>query len=184
MDFKQLILSRRTVHNYKPTRVDDELVQEALRLSLWSPNHRLTFPWFYSEIGPEARARLADLAVQLKSQKAPLSDVKEAAVRASVLNPSHLIALGRKRADEPSAEHEDFATLAGSVVIASLFLWEKGVATKWSTGGWTLHPKTYEVLGADPKEVRLEGCLMIGVADIVPHVSKRPDLKEILKKTP
>lgn len=184
MDLKQLVLSRRTVHNYKSTRVDDELIQEALRLSLWSPNHRLTYPWLYIQIGPEARARLADLSVQLKSQKGPLSDVKAAAVRASVLNPSHLIALGCKRSGEAVIEHEDFATVAGSVIIASLFLWEKGIATKWSTGGWAMHPKTYEILGVDPDEVRIEGCLMIGVADIVPHVPERPDLKETLITIP
>lgn len=184
MDFKQLVLNRRTVHNYKTTPVDDGLVQEALRLSLWSPNHHLTFPWVYLKIGPEARARLADLNVEIKSRKGPLSDVKVKAVRANVLTPSHLIALGRKRNSDVDIEHEDYATLAGSVVIASLFLWEKGIATKWSTGAWTNHPKSYEILGVDAEKIHLEGCLMIGIADIMPQASERPPVAEILKSVP
>ncbi len=28
-------------------------------------------------------------------------------------------------------------------------LWQHGVATKWSTGGFTLHERTYEILGLD-----------------------------------
>lgn len=183
MDFSKLVLSRRTVHNYRSEAVPEKLVEEALSLSLWSMNHRLTFPWVYISVGPQARARLADLAVELKGAKEPLSEVKAKATRDNVLNPSHLIVLGMKLNADPKIQHEDYATLAASVQIAALALWEKGIASKWSTGGFLSQSRSYEILGVDPNEVRLEGGLMIGIPATLPAAPERPALSGILRTT-
>ena len=181
VDFEQLVVTRRTVHNYLPEVVSDELVLEALRLSLWAPNHKLTFPWVYVWIGAQARDRLADLYVELKQANSPMSDVKARASRDAIMNPSHLIGLGIKLSDERRM-HEDYATLACSVQIASMFLWQQGIASKWSTGVFTTHSRTYEILGVDPKTVRLEGALLIGKAQHLPAVAERPALSQVLRR--
>lgn len=183
MDFSKLVIERRTVHSYRQAAVSEADVVEALNLSLWSMNHKLTFPWVYISVGPEARQKIADLAVRLKSAKEPLNEIKTKATRDTVLNPSHFIALGLKLSGNPSQEHEDYATLASSVQIAALALWQKGIATKWSTGGMTKHAETYQILGVNPAEVRLEGALMIGVPASVPPTPQRPDIHQVLRKT-
>jgi nitroreductase len=180
MDFRDLVLTRRTVHSFTPEKVDDKLVKAALALSLWAPNHKLTYPWVYVWLNEDKRARLGDLNVELKAAKGPLSDVKARAARDNVTTPSHLIALGMKRSSSPTQEHEDYATLACSVQIMSLFLWQHGVATKWTTGGWGLHERAYEIMGVDPAAVRLEGCLMIGRALHKPPAPERPSLDKVL----
>lgn len=134
-------------------------------------------------MGPSTRARLAQLNVDLKSAGAPLAAVKAAAARENVTTSSHLISLGVKRCADPTQQHEDFAALAGGVQNASLFLCEKGVACKWSTGAWTKHARTYEVIGVDLTEVILEGCLMIGRARQTPPAPTRPDLARHLRRT-
>lgn len=183
MDLAELTASRRTIHNYKAEKVADALVEAALELSLWAPNHRLTFPWVYFWVGERARARLADLAVELKGAKEPLSEVKQLAVRESVTNPSHIVLLGRRRAETTAIEHEDFATLACSVQIASLWLWEKGVGSKWTTSGWSMHARTHELLGTSSSEVALEGALLIGIPALVPAASERPALSTVVRRT-
>jgi nitroreductase len=184
MDLAQLIRSRRTVHNYTAEKIDDRLVEEALGLSLFAPNHKLTFPWHYTWIGENARTKLAALAVDLKQAKGgPLSPVKAEAVRQSVQRPSHLISLGLKRTPEDAhRQHEDYAALACAVQIASLNLWAQGVATKWSTGGWSTHPRAYEILGVNPEKYVLEGCLMIGMAEFMPTAPERPALSQVSRK--
>lgn len=184
MEFRELVVTRRTVHNYHPDVVPDSVVEESLRLSLWAPNHRLTYPWVYTWIGTQARARLADLAVDLKAVKSekPLSEGATRAIRETVLNPSHLISLGLRRSENPAQLHEDYATLASGVQIMALHLWQHGIATKWSTGGFAVHERTYGILGADPSAVRLEGVLMIGRAQKVPDPSPRPELSQFLRK--
>lgn len=187
MNFRELVLTRRTVHNYHPDPVPQALVEEALALSLWVPNHKLTFPWAYTWIQAEARAALADLAVELKGIKAQSSEVKAKALRDSVMAPAHLISLGLRRARkldgslDSAREREDYATLACSVQIMSLHLWQHGVGTKWSTGGWSVHEKTYGLLGLSPSEVSLHGVLMIGRPQNIPAAPDRPDLSKVLR---
>jgi hypothetical protein len=161
--------------------VPDELVDKALRLSLFAPNHKLSHPWVLTAVGPVAREKLVELSVELKSSKGQLSDVKKRALRQDLIRPSHLISLAIRRSPDPHRQHEDYATLACSVQIASLYLWENGIATKWSTGGYSVHEKTYSILGLNPEEVSLEGCLLIGKAEIMPRASIRPELRSILR---
>lgn len=179
MDIRDVILTRRTVHNYTPEKVDDALVEEALALSLWAPNHKLTFPWVYTWLGPETRSRLGDLSAELKAA----DPVKRKAAKDTVITPSHLISLGIKRSESAGRQHEDYATLACSVQILSMYLWQHGIATKWSTGGWSTHEKAYEIIGLNPAEVKLEGALMIGYEQILPKAPERPPLERFLRKT-
>jgi len=177
MNLQELIRGRRTVHSFRAEFVPESVVEEALSLSLWAPNHRMTCPWVYVLAGPESRGKLADLGVELKGA----TDVKAKAMRDAVLNPSHLLMLGMRKSAEPMQTHEDYATLACSVQIMSLYLWEKGVGSKWSTGGWTKHARTYEILGVDPREVQLEGALMMGYG-VVGAPPDRPGLERVLRR--
>ncbi|MGZ3723920.1 MAG: nitroreductase family protein [Bdellovibrionales bacterium] len=182
MDLAQLTVSRRTVHNYKPDKIADDLVTKALELSLWAPNHKLTYPWVYIWVGAAARLQLADLAAELKALKKPLSETEKKAVSATVTNPSHLIALGLKRSADAHRQHEDYATLACSVQIAAQYLWDQGIGSKWTTAGWSTHARSYDILGVSPEEVSLEGAFMIGVPLIVPAATPRPSLDKFLRR--
>lgn len=184
MDLAELIRSRRTVHNYTTANVDWPLVEKALELSLWAPNHKLSFPWVYTRIGPKIREELADLSVELKEKKGELSDTKRKSIRENILAPAHIISLGIRRDEDERRCHEDYASLACSVQIISLFLWEKGIATKWSTGGNWSHKKTYKLLDLDSDKVQLEGALLIGKALHMPEAPARPELRKILGQTP
>ncbi len=181
MELAELIRSRRTVHNYTDKKVDWSIVEEALALSLWAPNHKLSFPWVYTRIGPKSREELADLAVELKEKKGELGETKRKAIHANIIHPAHVISLGIRLDDDERRRHEDFATLACSVQIASLYLWQKGIATKWSTGGNWSHKKTYKILDLNPDKVRLEGALLIGMAESMPKTPARPDIEKVLR---
>ena len=182
MDLAQLTMSRRTVHNFTGEKISDQWVENALRLSLWAPNHKLTFPWAYFWVGDKLRTDLADLSVRLKETKGPLSEVKKGAVRDSVMRPSHLILMATKLGD-PGRVHEDYATRACSVKIATLVLWEQNIGTKWSTGQFSTHAETYALLGISPQEYGLQGVLMIGVPAIMPPPPPRPALAQVLRRT-
>lgn len=181
MNLKELIRSRRTIQTFSNEKVDDVIVKEALELSLWALNHKLTFPWFYKIVGAAEREKIADLAVELKNKKGSMSDAMKASMRQNMMNPSHYVAVGIKKSGDEFTDKENYATLACSMQIASLALWEKSIGSKWSSSGFTTHPKIYEILGISADEVQLEGGLMIGKATIVPPAAKRPDLSEVLR---
>lgn len=178
MDLEDLVKDRRTIQIFKREDVPWEDVRRALELSLWSLNHRWTFPWEFFVLGPEARARIAELGARLKCEKKPGSsfEVQKKAMDAVLGNPAYVMALGLKRASSPHVEQEDFATMACTVQLASLLLWQKGIGSKWSTSGFTNHEETYRILGCSPEEVRLAGFFFIGHAAQVPPARERPSL--------
>ena len=57
--FEDLVISRRTIHSYRPEAIEEEVVQRALRAAHHAPNHKLTWPWRFTRVGPETRADLA-----------------------------------------------------------------------------------------------------------------------------
>ena len=71
MNLSELITSRRTVHNYSSEKVSEAVVEEAMRLSLWAPNHRLTYPWAYFCAGAATRIWQADMLLALNVMKKP-----------------------------------------------------------------------------------------------------------------
>lgn len=180
MNLPQLIRSRRTIHIFNNQPVSDAIVKEALELSLWSLNHRLTFPWVYKIASHDQRMQLAELQIEEKSKKGPLSEPMKNSMRANFMNASHYVALGVKRDADSAVERENYATLACGVQIASLVLWEKEVGSKWTTSGFSMNAKTYEIFNLSPDEVHLEGGLFIGKFDQAPPASQRPSIETVL----
>src|SRR6476660_1748361 len=59
---ERLIVSRRTSLRVDTEReVPDELVDRLLRLAVWAPNHKKTFPWRFAVVEGEGRRRLGEL---------------------------------------------------------------------------------------------------------------------------
>lgn len=181
MDLAELIRERRTIQTFSNEVVPDEVVKEALELSLWSLNHRLTFPWIYKLASHEQRLQLAELQIASKSKKGPVSDVVKTSMRSNFMKASHYVALALKKNSDPAGEKEDYATLSCSVQIASLVLWEKGIGSKWTTSGFSMGAKTYEILGLSSDEVKLEGGFFIGKFAKAPPAAERPALAEVLR---
>lgn len=185
MSVFELIKGRRTVHNYEPNEpISEDVLRQALELAMWSPNHKLTFPWFFYWVGVETRQKLAELSVQLKQEKAgsPLSAVKKSAIAAKVLNPSALIVFSQKRASDAFTAKEDYAAMACAIQNFSLYLWDQGYGSKWSSGTIMHHPKTYKMLGIDQNNEEIVGFVWVGKPERIPPAAGRPPLDERLKK--
>ncbi|MEO0336381.1 MAG: nitroreductase [Pseudomonadota bacterium] len=185
MDLKTAILSRRTVHEFSSEPVPPGLIEDALNLALWAPNHKLTFPWLFYLIGEQTKVKLVDLALELKSQSPkPVSDVLLQALKVKLSAIPSLVAVGCKRVDDEFQQREDYATVSCGIQNASLYLHEQGYASKWSTGGFTRNKKTYEILGIDESEVDIVGFLFVGKGEPPAKQPVRPELQSVLISRP
>ncbi len=169
MKIDELISTRRTIHQYKPEKVPDDVVVAALEMALWAPNHKMTLPWRFVIVGAEARGKIAALAARLKSKKKGLSQVEEVAVRATYMLPSHLVVLAMKKNPDVEMAREDYATVAMGVQNAALFLWAHGVGSKWTTGQVTTHETVYELVGSHLHDEEIVGFLWVGIPDRPPE---------------
>ena len=178
----QLMRSRRTVHSYRKAEPDRSLIERALELALWSPNHRSTAPWRFVWVGSQTREKLAHLAVELKEKEGNLSEAKKKAVYQKILEPAALVVLGCLRDPDPLVERENYASVACGVQNASLYLWSQGLGTKWGTGALTRHPQVYKWMNLDPQKVEMVGFFWIGPFDSSPKPPPRPPLSQLLSE--
>lgn len=184
MKLDELIRTRRTVHAYTTEKVNEAWVREALNLAVWAPNHKLTFPWRFVIVGSQARAAIGEISANIKAKKKGLSDIERQAVVKQFTQPSHLIIVSMKLHQDTEMQWEDYAAVAAGLQNAALYLWEKGVGTKWTTGGATKDSKTYELAGIEPQQERIVGFLWVGFAAKAPPVPERPSPDQFIREIP
>lgn len=182
MNVEQLILKRRTIHSYTMQKIDTETVEKAIELACWAPNHRSTFPWRFLRVGDTTRKSLARLAIELKAAKEGgyLDEMKKKAIETQYLNPSDLLVILLPRNTDTVVNREDYASIAMGIQNMSLYLWEKSIGTKWSSGGNTNHPKVYQLLQVDESKNEIVGFFWMGHFEQSPAPKLRPQVKDIL----
>ncbi|NKC13321.1 MAG: hypothetical protein GKR94_14340 [Gammaproteobacteria bacterium] len=57
----ELLRSRRTIHDFTTQEPPAGLIEEALEVARWAPNHHLTQPWRFYLVGAETREAIARL---------------------------------------------------------------------------------------------------------------------------
>ncbi len=185
MDFESLkstILATRTVHQFeKGVVIDPNDLEAALEISLFAPNHKLTFPWNILHVSEATRIRLSSLARELAREKGHDEEGQKKAMD-KVMAPSALVVYALPLKGENKLEQrEDYATLSCSIQLLALALRTKGFSYKWSTGGLSCHPQSYELLGVDATLFEIIGFIWIGKSLKAPTLTKRPDLKEVVR---
>jgi nitroreductase len=175
------IRSRRSIDLFEPGSVDDALLREAIEVARWAPNHRLTQPWRFYLIGPATRRAIAELVgnVETRAKGERVGAVKRERVLAI---PGMFVLTTRRSADELQ-DREDYAACCCAAQNLMLYLWQRGVGVKWTTGAVTREPAFYELLGSDPERERVVGLYWYGLPKVVP-TQKRRDPAEIIVERP
>jgi len=185
MNVQELILSRRTIHDYQPGPVPEGAIERAVVAAIAAPNHRMTEPWRFVRVGPEGRSALVGISAELKGGAAALGEPAVEKLRAKMLNPAELLVVCQTRHADPDVAREDYAATACAVQNAMLSLWSEGVGSKWSTGAVTTDERTYSTLGVDPAQEQIIGFLWAGKAlRDLPKPRRRRDLAEVLRTVP
>lgn len=186
MNVQELILTRRTIHDYQPGPIPEGSVERAVTAAMAAPNHRMTEPWRFVRVGPEGRRALVEISADLKGGAAALGEPGLEKLRAKMLNPAELLVVCQVRHDDPGIAREDYAATACAVENAMLSFWAEGVGSKWSTGGVTTNERTYKTLGINPSQEAIIGFLWAGQplrADL-PKPRRRRSLAEVLRSVP
>lgn len=180
-DIQDIISSRRTIHNFQPTPPSHELLVEAIDMARWAPNHKLTEPWKFYILGKTTSAKIAHLNADLLTQTKGQAAAEKKRERWLCM-PSAIVVSCKKCAD-PFREKEDYAATCCAVQNMMLYLWSKGVGTKWSTSKVITTPAFSEIIGADPKEEEVIGLFWCGYPEDVP-AQKRIPTEHIIQVLP
>src|SRR5690349_10468839 len=120
MQLEEAIRTRRTHKAYGPEPVDRATLDELFELARWAPNHKLTNPWRFRVLGPDALARLKDAAAD------PIAAAKLA--RAPTL-----VAVSATQSGDPVQDEEDAYAAAVAAYAVLLAAHGRGLAGYWRT---------------------------------------------------
>ncbi len=179
----QAILARRTAHAFRSDPIPEDSLHRAMEAANHAPCHRRTYPWRFVVVGPQGRQLIANVGVEIKAATRSLSQEEIDAARGKLLGPPQLVVASQMLCADPHQSKEDYAACSCAIQNICVSLSAEGIATKWSTGGVTTHPGTYQVLGIDPRMEEIIGFIWAGFAVSLPEL-RRPPLEAVVRGTP
>jgi nitroreductase len=180
-DFAAVLRARRSIDLFEPEPVGLDILREGIEVARWAPNHRLTEPWRFYLLGAASRDAVIDLAATLDAA-AKGERAGEARRRRMTGVPGYFV-LTCRRNDDVLVEREDYAACCCAAQNLMLYLWQRGVGVKWTTGGITREPGFYDLLGVDATQEFVVGFFWYGVPKVVPS-QKRKSVAEIVTERP
>lgn len=182
-----VLTSRRTTgRQFDGRPVPPEVLHRAVEAAVHAPNHKLTEPWRFVQLGPQGAERLGELVAEhIGGEKG----VKKQKAWSAV--PSWIVCLcgGQSITDTHTqntmgdsvmshTQLEDYAAVCCAVHNLTLSLHGSGIGAKWSTGGVTRKEAFREMVGCSDHEI-VVGVLMCGYRSaeaprLRPPVKRRP----------
>jgi len=167
----ELIRGRRTINLFEPEPVGTDALRDAIGLARWAPNHRLTEPWRFYLIGPETLAAVVDCWA---GYEAGVKGEAAGAARRKRLAgiPGHFVVTSKTHDDE-IVDRENYAACCCAMQNLMLYLWQRGIGVKWTTGDITREAGLYEALGIDAGAERIVGYFWYGRPKVVAPQKRR-----------
>src|ERR1051325_10336957 len=138
MDVSEAIRARRSIKRFADRPVSREEIESLLAAATLAPNHRLTQPWRFYVLGPEARYAYGRALGERKARK--LEDPEAARAMRETVAQEHravpcMIAAAVVHSDDPEVREEDYAAAMMAILNLSLAAVDLGLGTHIKTGG-------------------------------------------------
>ena len=177
MSATDAIRARRSIKRFTDRPITRDEIETLLAAATLAPNHRLTQPWRFYVLGPDARHAYG---LALGTRKAKKIEDPEAArqTREKVAQehrdlPS-MIAVAVVDNENPEIREEDYAATMMAVQNMLLAAVELGLGTHIKTGGVMNDPEARAAAGVKENE-RIVAIINVGVPADVPPPKKRED---------
>ena len=138
MNVSEAITNRRSIRRFESEAPTREELEAIMRAATYAPNHKLTQPWRFYVMGPEARAAYGRALGVRKAKKAP-DEAAGAVIRERTADEHRaipcMIAVAMMVSDNAETREEDYAAVMMSVALLSLAAVDHGLGTHIKTGG-------------------------------------------------
>jgi nitroreductase len=175
IDVIEAIRARRSVKEFGPGSVSREVLESLLDLVVLAPNHRMTQPWQFVILGPEARRSYGEIKGERRARAVKQEEAAETVRRATaeaIEGLPALVGFVQELHDDPEVREEDFATVYMGIQNFLLGALAMGLGTHVKTGAILEAPETREALGIGEGE-RLLALVHVGAPSTIPHSKPR-----------
>jgi nitroreductase len=177
MHLTDALHARRSIKRFTDRSVTRQDIETVLAAATLAPNHRLTAPWRFHVLGPEARHAYG---LALGSRKARrLEDPAAAAAMRETVAAEHralpaMIAVAMVEHESAETREEDYAAVMMGVQNLSLAALELGRGTAIRTGAGLADPAARAAVGL-PDDQRIVAIVNLGEpADVPPAKPRTP----------
>ncbi len=176
---ESVVMSRRTIHSFKSKKVSESLVEKAIEIACWAPNHYLTEPWKFYLLGEKAQNDIINMSydITLASKGSRVAQIKRSRWQSV---PGWLV-LTSKKAENTKEERENYAACCCAAQNFMLYLWTKNIGVKWTTGDITETLSFSETVGFDGNHEAPIGMFWYGFPAIVGTQMRQP-LQNVLSR--
>jgi nitroreductase len=169
------IRQRRSIKRFSERPVMREEIETLLDAAARAPNHRLTQPWRFYVLGPDARHAYGLALGERKARK--LDDADKARTVRDTVAAEHralpaMIAVAVVEHADPEAREEDYAAAMMAVQNLAIAAVEMGLGTHIKTGGVMADPAARAAAGVRDGE-RIVAIVNVGVPAELPAEKKR-----------
>lgn len=177
MRASEAIRERRSIKRFTDRPISREEIETLLSAATLAPNHRLTQPWRFYVLGPEARYAYGLALGERKARK--LEDPEAArAVRETVAQEHRalpcMIAVAVVNNENPEIRDEDYAATMMAVQNMALTAVELGLGTHLKTGG-VMGDAAARAAAGLPDGERIVAVVNVGEpADVPPPKPRQP----------
>jgi nitroreductase len=186
MDIFDAIESRRSIKEFTDAPVSREAIERLLSMAVLAPNHRMTEPWRFYVLGPEARA---GYGAALGARKAKRVDDPDAAravqdkVEASHRDLPAMLTVATTLDENPEIREEDYAATCMAIENLCLAAQARGLGTHIKSGAVMDDPRAREAVGVGEDE-RIVATIHMGEPADVPTPKKRKEAAELTTWVP
>jgi nitroreductase len=181
MRTSEAIRARRSIKRFADRPVSRDEIETILDAAVLAPNHRLTNPWRFYVLGPEARAAYGLALGNRKAKKLTDPDAAQA-VRDTVAREHRalpaMIAVAVVTVDDPEQREEDYAATMMAVQTLALAATELGLGTAIKTGAIMSDPAARAAAGVADNE-RIVAVVSVGVPAEVPPAKPRHPASQV-----
>lgn len=177
MRVSEAIQNRRSIKRFTDRPVARHEIETVLAAAALAPNHRLTLPWRFYVLGPEARYAYGLALGERKARK--LTDPDSARTLRETVAAEHralpcMIAAAVVAHDDPEIREEDYAAVMMAVQNLALTAVELGLGTQIRTGA-VMNDDTARAAVGVPADQRIIAVVNLGEpAELPPPKSRRP----------
>jgi nitroreductase len=181
MQTTDAIQTRRSVKRFTDRPVTREEFEALLAAAVLAPNHRLTNPWRFYVLGPEAR-RAYGLALGARKAK-KIEDAEKARATREAVAAEHqalpgMLAVAVATNENPEIREEDYAAAMMAVQTLALVAVSRGLATHIKSGAIMDDPAARAAVGL-PEGQRIVAVVNVGEPAELPPAKPRTPAAEV-----
>lgn len=175
MDLDDAIRSRRSIRHFTDRPVRRAEIERLLEAAVQAPNHRMTQPWRFYVLGPEARRAYGAVLGARKAKRVEDPAAAQAVIDKVMAGATALpaqIAVAMTLSDNPEVREEDYAATMMAVQNILLTAPTLGLGTHLKSGAVMEDPRARAAIGI-PDGQRLVVMIDVGEPAEPPEAKAR-----------